>query len=464
MKHLFLYILLLCSLSLYAQDSGEGEQNSTDKPAKTLEQSRREIIRYGTETEIANLIQALKNENADYLDDDLAVLARNTRNSAILSGLFSFFGDREKKGLEERALRAVKEMDDEANATVLAALNYLGRVKAPAAADPLMDLLDTGETRFMNAAFRALGRTGSGGDDTELIADYLIDYYTNRDPGEENLREIIVALGELEDPSSLAFLSEIAKNNDERPTRRMAAVTSLSKIADPAGLEAVLSALSSSDPNLRAAAVAALGPFKGEAVDTAILEAFRDSYYRTRIGAAQAAGSREMEAAIPYLRFRAERDEVAAVKDESIKALGAIGNRETRTILEEFFMERKNSDRVRILSAEMLIKVRPGDYAEKVSAELDEAKSKNQTALYNGLLRVIASAETSKIEELAGRFLDSGGVVERSYAMDMAVKNNFRGLGAKIRELTDEKYGSLARKARDTLDKLGLEINTSKPE
>ncbi|MDR2631196.1 MAG: HEAT repeat domain-containing protein [Spirochaetaceae bacterium] len=436
-------------------------QSSPDSdlpPAKTVEIQQLETIRYGTENEIAALIQTLKNENAFYLDDELIVLLQSTKNRIILSGVFSFFGERGKEGLEERAIRAVKERNDEATETVNAALDYLGKVRAQDAVDTLKDLIDRDEPRFMGNAIRALGLVAKVPEETaDNTAEYLIDFCTNRNPGDENRKEIVTALGELGSRESVAFLSEIAVSDEERLSLRMAALDSLAKIGDPAGLEAVLTALVSPDPNVRSSAIAALGPFSGQMAESAILEAFRDSYYRTRISAAKAAGERKFSEAIPYLRFRAERDEVAAVKDEAIRALGAIGGQEAALVLADLFGERKNTDRVRLLSAEMLIRHNADDYAEKVIREMDEAKTKNQTTLYNGFLRILGNARTAAVEGLARRFFSSGGVVEKSYALDMTVNNEFRGLAAQVKELTDEKNGSLARKARDVIQKLGLD-------
>ncbi|MDR2069347.1 MAG: HEAT repeat domain-containing protein [Spirochaetaceae bacterium] len=434
-------------------------QSPTDpSPDRTIEVQQLETLRYGTENEIAALIQTLKNENAFYLDDELITLVQSTKNRIILSGVFGFFGERGKEGLEERALRVVKEWNDEAVETVIAALDYLGKVKAQGAIDPLKDLIERDEQRFMSNAVRALGLTGKVHPETaDNTAEFLIDFYLNRNPEDEIRREIVAALGELRSGQGIPLLSEIAVSGDERPTLRMAALDSLSKIGDAEGLQTILTALVSSDPNVRSGAIAALGPFSGQEVERAILEAFRDSYYRIRISAAKAAGERKFVEAVPYLRFRAEKDEVPAVRDEAIRALGAIGNPETSVVLADIFGERKNSDRIRILAAEMLIQNNAGDYAEKVILEMDEAKTKNQTALYNGFLRVLGTARTGAIEGLARRFLTSGGVVEKSYALDMTINNELRGLAAQVKELTDEKNGSLARKARDVLQKLGLD-------
>ncbi|MFP3089276.1 HEAT repeat domain-containing protein [Treponema sp. TIM-1] len=448
------FLFFFIGAAVFSQSPADSEPS----PDKTVETQQLETIRYGTENEIAALIQTLKNENAFYLDDELIALVQSTKNRIILSGVFSFFGERGKEGLEERALQAVKERNDEAAETVIAALDYLGKVKVQDAIDPLKDLIERDEQRFMGNAIRALGLAGKVHPETaDNTADFLIDFYLNRNPGDENRREIVAALGELRSGRGIALLSEIAVSDEERLTLRMAALDSLSKIGDPEGLQTILTTLVSSDPNVRSAAIAALGPFSGQEVEGVILEAFRDSYYRIRIGAAKAAGERKFIEAIPYLRFRAEKDEVPTVKDEAIRALGAIGTRETAVVLADLFGERKNTDRVRILAAEMLIQNNADDYAEKVIREMDDAKTKNQTALYNGLLRVLGSARTRTIEGLARRFLSSGGVIEKSYALDMTVNNELKGLADQVKELTDEKNGSLARKARAVLQKLGLD-------
>lgn len=488
-ERFLVFILLLTTLlvwPVFADDTaGSASQTAASSAAapavKTIEDQRLDTLRFGTETEIANLIQTLKNEKISYLDRDLIEIAQNTRNRSILSGIFSFFGEMEKKGLEDRAIRAIRERDEEANETVMAAADYLGRVRAGEAVDCIEELINSGETRFLNTAFRALGRAGRAQEDTEdngsdradsseraggsdradNTAFFLLDYYNNRNPGDENRREIIVALGETGSATSVSFLAGIIKNTDERAVLRMAALDAISKIGDPEGMEAVIEAVSSADPNVRSSAMAALGPFSGEAADNAILEGFRDSYYRTRIGAAQAAGKRRLESAIPFLRYRAENDDVPSVKDEAIRALGAVNNAEAMTILNALFSERKNSDRVRLLAGEMLVRNDADSCSSRIIVEMEEAKNKKQTPLYNGFIRILTTAKSQNFEDLARRFITGGGVIEKSVALDLMLNNEFSGLANEARALLDEKKNgaSLARKARNTLEKLGLEAN-----
>jgi len=427
-----------------------------DDPPRTQEETRLATIQYGTETEIAALIQTLKTEGADYLDNEIITLVENSRNPRILAGAFSFFAEREKSGLESRAIRAVEERENERNETILAAIDYLGKVKAADALPVLQKLIEGGERRLVNPAIRSLGRiSGSGGgDDT---AAYLIDLYENNSPDDEGRREVIAALGAAGSAAAVEFLTGIASNSGERAALRIAALDSLAKIGDSGGLQTVLDCVSADDPNLRAAAVTALGPFTGSAVDDAILDAFRDSYYRTRSAAAQASRQRKLASAVPYLKFRAERDEVPAVRDDAIRALGAIANGEAVKVLEELFFERKNNDRVRIASGEMLMQVQSDQYLDKFVMELDEAKQKNQTALYNGLLKVIGGTKGSNMEAITRRLMQNSGVIERSFSLDMAANNNLTGLTEEVKVLAKDRNESLAAKARRTLEKWGVQ-------
>ena len=472
-KLLPLFFILFFAQALWTEETGDPKPAAPSAPpqkTKTIEEQRLETLRFGTETEIANLIQTLKNEKVSYLDKELIEISQNTRNKNIVAGIFSFFGDTERTGLEERAIRAIRERDDEANETVLAAVDYLGKVKAAQSVTCLQELINSEENRFLNTAFRALGRAAKGQGDSKENADgnadsiadstaaFLLDYYNNRNPSDDNRREIIIALGETGSKKGVSFLTDLIKNKDERAVLRIAALDAVSKIGDPECLDAIIEAVSSVDPNVRSSAIAALGPFSGEAAEKAILEGFRDSYYRTRIGAAAAAGKRKLESAIPFLKYRAENDDVPAVKDEAIKALGAINSSESLTILGTLFSERKNSDRVRLLAADMLLRNNADTYSSKIIVEMDEAKNKNQTALYNGFIRILTIAKSGTLENLARRFIAAGGVIEKSLALDLVLNNEFRGLADEVRSLQDEKkYGaSIARKAKTTLEKLGL--------
>jgi queuine tRNA-ribosyltransferase len=419
-------------------------------------QDRLDVIHYGTETEIAGLIDSLKKDTSysdDKLDAELADLAKKTQNKKILTGILAFFGNRNKGGLEERALSIIETRANEPQDTVSAAIDYFGKIKSPTSASILEGVINDGESNFQGAAIRALGNASDGGNAGE-IADYLIDLYTNRDPGAGNSGTLLAALGETKSKNAIPFLAGIVNDAGLDSSRRIAALGAISKIGDDAGLEAVLGALSAPEPAVRTAAVAALSPFSGQQADNAIIENFRDPVFRTRAVAAKAAGERKLAAAIPYLKYRAEKDEAKNVREESVRALGAIGNGDAVQALENLFSEPQNPDYVRILAAEMLLNNNADSYAQKIIDAMDEAQKKHQNVLYNGCLRVLSSAKTGKLESLATRFFASGTALEKSAALDMTLNNRFTALTGEVGNLTDKKNGSLAAKAQNVLDKL----------
>jgi len=242
---------------------------------------------------------------------------------------------------------------------------------------------------------------------------------------------------------------------------RVAALGSLSRIGDNRGLEAVIEAVSAADPHVRSAAVAALGPFYGEEVEIAILDGFRDSFHNVRIGAALASGRRQLESAIPFLRFRAHNDEVPAVRDEAIRALGAINTSESMEILDDLFTERRNSDRTRLVAAEALLRNDPDIYGPRVGREMDDARVRNQTALLNGFIRILSPIKSPSLEDLARRLITHGNVIETSLALQLILNNEFRGLEEEMRALLDPRRSGagLAQRARSTLERLGFEVD-----
>lgn len=450
MRRIIVSAALACALTAAAFSQSDG---------RSVEELRRDTVRYGTDTEILDLIQKLASEKAAYLDSELKAVAEKTTNGRILSGIFGFFSDRDVPGLEDRAIGLIVSRDGISGEALTAAINYVGARKALAASDALKDILEAEEKAFSGPAVRSLGRIGSAldGGGAANMAEYLMDYYTDREPTDEVKREIIVALGELRVMEGVEFLADLAAKAEERPFRRITALEALKKIGHEGGFNAVLAALGAQDANVRAAAVAALGPFKDKKADAAILEAFRDSFYKARMAAASAAGERALAEAVPYLRYRAERDEVAAVKDEAIRALGAVADRPAAEALSALFLERRNSDRVRSLAAEQLLALDAPSYVERIIGELDEAKARKQNALYGALSKVLSTAETWKLKDLAARFISSGDVVEKAYGMEMAGRNGFRDLGDLIRPLAGDKNPTIARRAKEALEKLDLE-------
>jgi HEAT repeat protein len=443
----FTLFLFFTTVTLYAEE--------TDLERESL----RETVNYGTDNEIAELIKKLRADGIDYLDVDMISLAEKTKNQNILTGIFSFFNEREKKGLEKTALLILGGRENETPQKINAALLYLGTVKEKEAIPVIMEIIEQDDIRFHNAAIKALGKihyseaeeadNGGAADLTEI----LIDYYNKRSPGGDTREAVIFALGS-GGKDALPFLTGIINGEDQSVTVRMAALEAAGRIKNDGALDVIIASAASSDPNIRFAAVDALGNFSGERVDAAILEGFRDTYFKTRLAAARAAKIRRQKNAVPYLRYRAEKDEAAAVREEAVLALGAMGDAQTDALLFELLGNGKINDGLRSLCAGMLVKNNADEYAEKIIAALNDAKAKKQTNLYNSLLKVLSAAKTDKVENLTAALFASKDVTEKFYALDMTANNRFTAFRDEVEKLTKEKNTSLSERAKRTLEKL----------
>jgi len=421
--------------------------------------SRREVLKFGTETEIAALLQALRGEENDSLDAEIVELADGTGNRAILTVVFGFFGEREKPQLERRALAALTDRLDEHADSVLAAIQYLGKIGSASALPVLGEVIDGEDRRFLASALRAFGRAAgrAGGSLADDAVTRLTEFDEGRNLDETTRRELIAALGDTGRAGAVGFLVEIAEDGGLNQFLRISAMEALSAVGDSGGLQAVLGGVSSAEPLVRAAAVGALAPFSGAVVDEAILLAFRDSHDPTRIAAAKASGERKLASAVPFLRFRATRDENQSVREQAIRALGQIGGSEATGIVKELFEDRLSPLRIRLVAAEVLLETGGGYFPDKLVEEMDEAKRRNSNAVYNGFLGILGKARSGgNLEAITRRLLGESGTTERNTALTMAVNNNLRNLAPEIRAIAEGSNESLARRARITLERMGL--------
>jgi HEAT repeat protein len=436
--------------------AGAAETSSSD----TEEEALRQTINYGTDTEITELVKKLRDGNIDALDGDLIRLAEKTKNQNIILAVFSFFAERSVTGLEDTALAILSDRENETPQKITAAIDYLGAVKEKKAVPVLTEIVSSGGGQYDGQSIRALGKIADSDmprAEADAITETLIGYYNNGAANGGNREAVIAAVGNSGGGASSAFIMEIVNDAEQSTPLRMAALEAAGKLKDAALLDSIIAAASSADPNIRYAAVGALGSFDSQEADAVILESLRDSYFRTRLAAIRSVKARRLEEAVPYLRYRAERDEAAVVRNEAVLALGEIGGNAAESALAAMLDDKKNSDALRSLCAEMLIKNNADAYADSIIAKLDEAAVKKQTALYKGLLKALSTARTPKVEALTARLFASKDVTEKFYALDMAANNGFTAFISEAEALSKNKNLSLASRAQKTLQKLSNE-------
>ena len=437
---------LLCAILFISSIGGIlafGED--TDSLAKQ-DAKRRETIKYGTDAELISLITALENEKNATMDGDLLNALNGSTGTKFIDAIFAYLTRGKKKGGEDKALRLLENRDKESNSNIDSSIQYLACVKEKKAGVYFTAILDSEDSRFSNAAARALGACGG-----EEDADFLIKFVKERNPSDALNGDIIYALGELKSNHATGFLTDILMNAEAKAFKKILAIEALGKIKDTAAIEQLLSSQKDADANVRAYATASLASFSDEKSGQAIIECFRDSFYKVRIAAAKAAAERKLDAAIPFLKYRAEHDEVAAVKEESISALGAIGSTQALEILGAFFSDKNTADRLRIAAAKAMMEREPDLNASNLIAAIDQARADKKMQLYHGLSKIVSSTKSSKLEEYARILLASTDLSDKIYGIDLFIANGYESLKELIRPLEKDANASIARKARQAL-------------
>ncbi|GMO29448.1 MAG: hypothetical protein Ta2F_04850 [Termitinemataceae bacterium] len=438
---LFLFFMFFVTFSLFAQAN-------IDK--------MRDTIHYGTDSEITALLKTLKTDKNKELDDDLIKLAKDSSNDLIVNGLFTYFTDSETSGLEDKALELLQNREDENTTIILAAIDYLGSVKEKKSKDVLLDIISKGEDALLKNAVRSLGKISNllEGGSADQTAEYLIEFYKDKSPKEDESREIILAIGNTGSKKASEFLMDIITNADESAYLKTSALQAAAKIKDPSALDTVLTAAKSTEAGVRSAAVEALGSFEGNKAEEAIIDAFRDSFFRSRLAAVKAAGTLKLSGAIPYLRYRALNDDAASVREESIKVLSEIGTSEANNVLLSILDDKQINDKTRVLCANALLKTDASKYCDHIVEMLDESKQKKFNALYAGLLKALASAKTPKLQDLTARLYNSKDVTDNAIALDITANNDFKSFKDQVEKISETKNSTLSAKAAKILKDL----------
>ena len=126
----------------------------------SLLDKRKDIIRYGIETELLELVTTLQTEKEDALNKELLTVLTESRSPKLQEALLKFFAAREWNGAIGAAVDILDRRDEEAQPSVQAALGYLGTVKAKEGLSEAAEILNDQETKYLPAAVRLLGRAG----------------------------------------------------------------------------------------------------------------------------------------------------------------------------------------------------------------------------------------------------------------------------------------------------------------
>jgi HEAT repeat protein len=441
----FLAILLSMGSAVSAQDADNAEA------IQSLTDERREILLYGIDSQVLELIDDLREERDTSLIGEVYAAFKMTRNPRVKASILSFLQEMEFRGADEDALAIVEDFDDRDPELLLSAVRYLSDGASPEHATALKPLLESQNLEVVRAAVKAVGLAGGEG-----TGELLLSYLEDRDFPERIKPEIILALGDLKDPSVIPALVDILENTGEESTWRRYACASLGKIGDPSVLPVIESVLFDEDANLRAYAVGALRYFDTDDIVPMLIAGLKDSFWRVRVSAAQGLGEKRAVQATPILIFKAEKDPEMNVRQQAVRALGEIADTEAFEFLRSYYERDVTPLGLRILAAEILAEKNLSESLEVFKKVIFENWERENSKILERSAYFLSLAESPELEGLYSKFLDSGELVIIIYGIRGVARNDMGSLKGRIEQFAEEgNHRSIRKAALAALDQMG---------
>ena len=456
--------LVLTVVSPLLADDSEEEAQITSVRAE-----RREILLYGIDTQVLEVLKKIEEERDELLLDDIFVTYKITKNPRIKIAAIEVFDTLEYFDPLDDVLEIITDWEVEDSSLVVRAIDYVSHERNDLIADSILPLTDVIDAAIARAAVQAIGRVGS-----EIHADALLERFESSDFETDLKPTIILAFGELKSNTVVDALIDILDNPDEDMTWRRYACDSLGKIADPRAIPAIERALVDEDAMLRAYAVSSIRYFEDQNIAPALMQGLRDSFWRVRVSAARALGELGAESALPILGFKARMDPETNVREEAIRAIGSIGatgSAKAFDTIREYYEDRTFPLALRITCVELLTKYDSSGsvdaFTRVITRELAERDSKilERTAYFLSLIDVksdddgkIPSGQVVTAEELKTyyeQFLSSKNLVLTIYGIRGAERNEISSLKETIQSLSEEgNHRSIRRAAIGALENL----------
>lgn len=368
------------------------------------------VLRYGIESEVLELVRALKQEqNKEYRDPLLTAYA-NARNDELKEALLLLFLDLKDNGLEGKAIEEIAHPEKKGNSLLLNSVSYLTEIKSLLAKDTLVGLMTDKNKVLALACIRALGKLGAR-DKT----DDLLKLYQDAETDPNFKPDMIWALGEMKAGSAVDLLLKEYDDNESQPLLRRSILEALGKIGDGKAWDRVESALADTNTDLRAAAVATIASYPGRGDQTVLLTAaLRDTQPSVRLAGAQAAKVAKLSSLKDLLEYRVKKDPDAKVRVAALQALSVYD--EGPSLVLGFLSDRKTDPSVWKACLDLTLEKKyPGAF--DVLKKVVEADAKDKQGNLSAVIAGAVLPQRESYRALFGLILTSEKVPARATAL-----------------------------------------------
>ncbi len=429
----------LAILAVFAVGIGAGAEDA--KSIRSIREDRLDVIRYGIDTEIVELLSTLKEEKDTSLAENVRALLSSTTNSRLVKEIFDYFRVVKDGRAEDYAYSLLDRQDETKPDLLVATLNYLAETGKTPQLDKIKPLLKHKNQTVVSAAIRFLGKTKEARN-----YEALRELFDAEGTSTQIRGEIILAFGELKAKEAVGLLKKVLEDEGEDMSLRRFACDSLGRIGDPEALPSVRKALDANDNLLRAYAVSALGNFPGKETESVLLSALRDSFPRVRELAADRLGDLKTLQATDPLVYRSKKDSEKKVRLASIRALSKIGGDRAVGFLQECLEDEKTTPEFRSFTAEQLVERHLSEALPSLMKVMDQEWKKDNSPLLDSVCKLLSATEASGLETAYKRMLEHRSYIIQIYALRGIKRNKLPGFTDQIKEFTKDKYQPQLRK------------------
>lgn len=428
--------------------------------SETEEEKRHDILKYGIETDVIDLVDTLIKDKDLTFVNDLKQLFQETKNSVVREKVIDYFIATKDDSLTDYAVKLLEDPYDEKKSTVNTVFRYVSELKIQKAAPAILELLKSENEDYYDSSIDAIGKVG--GNEEALFLASLLD---SEDFSLGRRQALMRSLGEIKAIETFDKLVEIAKNSEENAFVRMYAAEAIGNMGKPEAVDVLVDLFEESDNNLKTYVIKGLSNFTDEKSKRVILEGFRDNYYKVRLESASAAKKQKMLEAVPYLIFRAKNDPELNVKYACYSSLGVIKTDECNDFLISIVKDKKNSETSRAKAATVLLENNIDVAIEPIITvareTLKDDKLKN---LRYALGKEFAKYENQQFESICRDYLAHKDSATKGTGLDIYAKNNYVGLVETVKSISlDEKAGANKKKATSILEKQNFEKAKTEP-
>lgn len=435
-------VLILASQTGFAQEE------------PLLERSR-DILRFGIDSEVIELIDSLEDRGEERLDGELLQRFTESRNRALQTRILEHFEEREVEIAGEAVESILLTQEDLPASFLRTAVRYAARVAELDSPELLARYEEIARDDDLIAASVAIGAIGlHGSDESVELLMTLFDELR----GDDLRGSVVRALGDTGSENAVELLERIVTDPYEDVSLRQYGAESLGKIGAESSLQALLVALSDENSLLRAYATAALGRYDSPEASEALSQGLRDSFWRVRVAALQGIAERGDAQSIEAVEYKAKRDPESPVRQEAIRTLGRIGSDESLSILREIAVGARHPQADRILAVDTLADLDLGSSLAILTEVIDDEWAVENSRLLDATAQALSQAEHASLAEVYSKLLTHPNFIIRVYAIRGIGRNGLGEFTDQLTTIADENSSGLLHTASvDALDRLGIQ-------